>query len=152
VSFFDPVNPTTKAETDFVSVRGDLRGIPGSVFLVAFDINGNQIASDTQPDSGGALLSVAAAGIHTVRMFSGTGTVAFDDLTFNPVVAVPGGAVPEPNTCLLLAACLALAVFRRRRTAGRRGGRLTWLLKLRRSQVGTMQPTSLAHRAVLIQS
>jgi hypothetical protein len=114
VSFFDPANPTTRAETDFVSVRGDLRGIPGNVFLVAFDINGNQIASDTQPDSGGPLLSVSAAGIHMLRMFSGTGTVAFDDLTFNPVVAAPDGVIPEPNTCLLLAAGLALAVFRRR--------------------------------------
>src|SRR5689334_10990789 len=80
VSFFDPANPTTNAETNFVSVRGDLRGIPGNVFLVALDSNGNQIASDTQPDSGGTLLSVSATGIHTVRMFSQTGTVAFDDL------------------------------------------------------------------------
>lgn len=49
-----------------------------------------------------------------VSMFSGTGAVAFDDLTFNTVAAVPE-TVPEPDTyAVLVGTGLALALLGRR--------------------------------------
>lgn len=116
VSFVDPLNPTTNATTNFVSVRGDLRGTIGNVILLAFDINGSQIASDSKPDVGGASLAVSAAGIHSVRFFSQSGSVAFDDLTFNTVVSA--GSVPEANTSILLLAGLAFLAYGRLRMSG----------------------------------
>jgi hypothetical protein len=115
VTFFDPTDVTRPAVTDFVSVRADLRGIPGSVRLVAYGVDGSQIGSDTQPDSLGPLLSVSTPGIHSVTFFSDSGTVAFDDLTFNPVAAVPDGVIPEPGTlALMLGGGLALVCLRGR--------------------------------------
>jgi hypothetical protein len=96
ISFFDPGNPSVPAVTDFVSVRGDNGGSGLPITLNAFDVEGNLIASFTTVDAGGATLTVAAVGIHSVQ-FVGTrdeeGGVALDDLTFNPVTPVSVAAV-----------------------------------------------------------
>jgi hypothetical protein len=90
-SFFDPNNPSSRAVTNFVSVRGDLIGTGQSITLKAFDVNGRLIASATGDDTGGATLAVTSPGIHSVQ-FLGTqdfGGVALDDFTFNPVTPFP---------------------------------------------------------------
>ena len=81
-AFFDPTG-TVKYVVASVSVRGDLEPIPGSKTLEAYDVDGNLLASDTQPDSNPAPLAVSARGIHRVRMFSQSATVGFDDLRFD---------------------------------------------------------------------
>ena len=102
-AFFDPSNTTTKAVTDFVSLRGDLWGGGSPISLIAYDLDGNVIASDTQPDTGGATLSVSIPGIHSVRYIN-NGSVGIDDFTFNEPIAV---AVPEPSTFALMLLALA---------------------------------------------
>jgi hypothetical protein len=91
-AFFDPTG-SVKYVVTAVSVRGDLQPIPGSKTLEAYDVNGNLLGSDTQPDSNPAPLAVSAAGIHRIRMFSQSATVGFDDLRFDtpkPATACPG--------------------------------------------------------------
>jgi hypothetical protein len=103
VSFFDPSDPSRPAVTDFVSVRGDLRGERQSVTLNAFDVDGNLITSFTTTNVGGEALSISAPGIHSVQFLGTEDThgVALDDLTFNSVTpAVPndvGGTVTGVN-------------------------------------------------------
>lgn len=89
VSFFDPGSPTTKAVTDFVSIIGDLIPAAGSMILKAYDVNGVFINDDAKLDTGGTVLSISAAGIHYITVESSSGTVAFDNLSFNEVTAVP---------------------------------------------------------------
>jgi hypothetical protein len=117
VSFFDNGNISAPLTTNFVSIRGDNWTTSGlSVYLKAFDLDGNLIDQDVATDTGGVgvtlTLTVIAPGIHSVQFFGtdeGTGTVAFDDLTFDT-------PVPEPATiCLLGLGCLTL--LRRKRTA-----------------------------------
>jgi hypothetical protein len=107
VSFFDPRNPSRRAVTNFVSVRGDLQGEGQSITLNAFDVDGNLIASFTTTNVRGATLTVSTPGIHSVQ-FLGThlgthdeGGVALDDLTFNNVTPSGlndvGGAVSGVN-------------------------------------------------------
>lgn len=81
-AFFDPTG-SIKYVVSTVSVRGDLTPIPGNKTLEAYDILGNLLGSDTQPDSNPAPLAVSAAGIHRIRMFSQSATVGFDDLRFD---------------------------------------------------------------------
>lgn len=81
-AFFDPTG-SVKYVVTAVSVRGDLRPIPGSKTLEAYDVDGNLLGSDTQPDSNPAPLAVNAAGIHRIRMFSQSATIGFDDLRFD---------------------------------------------------------------------
>lgn len=103
------------AVTDLVSIKGDLIPTAGNVFLNAYDIDGNLIASDIQPDSPApATLMVAAKGIHRIEFYSKSGTVAFDDLRFNTPVGEVGDT-PEPaSIALVLGGGLALFTFRRR--------------------------------------
>lgn len=110
--------------TDFVSVRADKSGANGNLILSAFDILGNLITTDTKNDGGGATLSISATGIHHVT-FTGNGTAALDDFSFNtptpidepPVVVVPG--VPDAGSTVLLlgGSIAALAGYRRRISA-----------------------------------
>ena len=91
-AFFDPTG-TVQYVVSTVSIRGDLQPIPGNKTLEAYDVNGNLLGSDTQPDSNPAPLAVSAAGIHRIRMFSQSATVGFDDLRFDtpkPATACPG--------------------------------------------------------------
>ena len=94
IQFFDPDNPSNPSVTDFVSVRSDLKPMPGTVTIKVFDVDGNLLDSFTTNDevddgnggvTGGAILSISVTGIHTVQLFSTSGTVAFDDFSFNSV-------------------------------------------------------------------
>ena len=90
ISFFDPVSPATPAITDSVSITGDLRPIAGDIILKAYDVNGVLLGIDQQPDSpGGRIVSLSTPNIHFVTVESTSGTVAFDNLSFNDVSAIP---------------------------------------------------------------
>jgi PEP-CTERM motif len=98
VTFFDTLNPSLLAVTDFVSIRGDKIAVSGTATLEAFDIAGGSLGSITANDiAGGLTLALSQSGIHSIRISETSGTVAFDDLTFNPVTA----AVPLPASLLL---------------------------------------------------
>jgi RHS repeat-associated protein len=79
---------TTPAVTDFVSIQGDEIPIAGDVIFSAYDIGGNLLASGSQPDTKGGLYSLSAPGIHEFRLHSTSGTVAYDNLSFD-VPAAP---------------------------------------------------------------
>jgi len=104
------------AVTNMVSIKGDLIPIAGTVTLEAFDSNGSLVGSDVKPDSPApASLSLSASGIHSIRFFSQSGTVAFDDLAFNTPVAVDA-TIPEPGSlALFLSGFVGLFAFRRRK-------------------------------------
>lgn len=102
----NPIVATFDGITDFVSLRGDYWGSQLPITLNAYDIAGALIGSDTALDSGGTLLSVSVAGIHSVQ-FLGThdfGGVAIDDFTFNAPAAAK--TVPEPESLILTALAL----------------------------------------------
>lgn len=89
ITFFKPGDPSIKAVTDFVSIRGDLCGDGRPITLKAFDVDGNLVGSSTKADWG-AILTVSTASkiIHEVRLYGHPEPyaegVAWDDLTFNP--------------------------------------------------------------------
>jgi hypothetical protein len=101
-TFFDPSNPSVAATTNFVSLRGDLRGSPSQlVTLNAYDVNNQLIATFTTADVGGETLSAAASGIHSIQFLGSVADVpgvAVDDFTFNSVTA----PVPEPSTWAMM--------------------------------------------------
>ena len=98
VTFFDTLNPSLLAVTDFVSIRGDKIAISGTATLEAFNVAGGSLGLVTVSDiAGGLTLALSQGGIHSVRISETSGTVAFDNLTFNPVTA----AVPLPASLLL---------------------------------------------------
>jgi len=109
-AFFLPASPATLAVTNFVSVRADLIGAGGQITLEAFDIHGDSLATDTQVDLGGPTLEISAAGIHSVRFFSDSNNVAFDDFSFGTLQAVP-----EPSSLLLVGFAAVGLISRRRR-------------------------------------
>jgi hypothetical protein len=101
---------TTPAVTDFISIQGDEIPLPGNVIFSAYDVNGNLLASSTAPDTAGGTYSLSASGIHEFRLHSESGTVAYDNLSFDTPVA-PTSAVPEPGTlplCTVASAGLLL--------------------------------------------
>ena len=100
IEFFLPSNPAVPAVTDFFSIRGDLIANGNHpVTLEAFDVTGGLLGSMTQIDSQPWTLSFAGAGIHSVHISQApvAFSAAFDDLTFNALVAVP-----EPSAFALL--------------------------------------------------
>jgi hypothetical protein len=87
-NFFDPNNISTQAVTNYVEIRGDnISDGTGGTFS-AYDINGVLLGSDSQTNVSGNTFVLAFEGIHSVK-FTGSGTIALDDLTFNPVTAIP---------------------------------------------------------------
>lgn len=110
---------TTAAVTDHISIQGDEEPIPGNVIFSAYDVNGNLVASGVQPDTAGGLYSLSASGIHEFRLHSTSGTVAYDNLSFDTPAAI--SSAPEPGTIGFLALGLtSIAGARLRRFAGKR--------------------------------
>jgi hypothetical protein len=121
-SFFDPANPARKATTDFFSLRGDFWGGGNTALIEAFDIHGDLIGSDAQPDVGGQVYSLSLPGIHSVRysgvelLPDGSGGIGLDDVRFNRV-----SSVPEPAGIALLIGWLipGIAFWRKHNKARR---------------------------------
>jgi hypothetical protein len=99
---------TTPAVTDLISIQGDEEPIPGNVVFSAYDVNGNLVASGIQPDSAGGTYELSAAGIHEFRLHSTSGTVAYDNLSFDTPSAT--SSAPEPDTIGLIALGIASIV------------------------------------------
>lgn len=115
---------TTAAVTDFISIQGDEEPIPGNVVFSAYDVNGNLLASGTLPDTAGGVYSLSAVGIHEFRLHSDSGTVAYDNLSFDtpaapPAVVTPSGT-PEPASLALFATGAITLGFGRKLLAGKR--------------------------------
>ena len=115
VEFFLPTQTTQAAVTNFVTIRGDLQPAAGILSMAAYDLYGELIGSHQATDTGGTMLAVFAPGIHAIEV-TGTGTVAFDDLSYGELSAAT--ATPEPGSLLLLGTGLAALSDRRRRRRG----------------------------------
>ena len=92
VSFWDPSSPATKAVTDYVSIVGDKIPEAGKILtLTAYGVNGNFLGAVMKADSsdGTPLYIDYLTGIHSITIESDTNTVAFDNLEFEEVTAVP---------------------------------------------------------------
>ena len=83
-----PNDPTTPAVTDFVSITADEFGDGRTIGLEGYDANGQLLATTSAVDMNGPTLSLAAPGIHSIKIL-GTSTTAFDDLTFAQLYAAP---------------------------------------------------------------
>ena len=122
VTFWDPANSATQGVTTFVQIRGDRIPIAGSVTMKVFDPLGLLLATVTVPDAVGATLTYNGANVHSVEITGTSSTVAFDDLQFGEITAVPGvpvdpAVVPEPASIVLFGTgALLLGVVSRRRT------------------------------------
>src|SRR5262249_29871651 len=93
IDLVDPSDPSVPAVTDFASIRGDVNGSSNTLTMQAFDINGNLLGSDTQPDVGGETVQLSIPGIHSVHIVMSTpngqgGGIGLDDLSFHSPVAV----------------------------------------------------------------
>lgn len=136
--FFIPSDPSIPAVTDYVAVTGDTHGNPAwTITLSVYDINSTLVGSTSAPDSwGGTTVAFTAVGIHSFRIGSNApdgDSVAFDNVTFNTLQAVP-----EPSSLFLLCLFLAAALSRLKRDRGTHGVRAsdrpTWLNFLLPSQ------------------
>jgi hypothetical protein len=118
ITFWDPANSATQGITNFVQIRGDLIPISGTVTMRVFDPLGALLATVTVPDIGGSTLTYNGANVHSVEITGSSATVAFDDLQFGAVSAVPGSTVPEPSAVAMFAggAILLAAAAQRRRS------------------------------------
>lgn len=109
ISFFDVANTSVKAETDIFKIQGDWYPLgSGQVFATAYDAGGNVLGSTSDTDDkvfgvSGPVLEFTLARIHSVVITGDNGTVAFDQLEYGTLTAIP-----EPGTWALLAGGLAL--------------------------------------------
>jgi hypothetical protein len=114
---------TTPAVTDSISIQGDEEPIAGNVIFTAYDVNGNLLTSGIAPDTAGGVYQLSAAGIHEFRLHSTSGTVAYDNLSFDIPGAPPvNGSAPEPGTTGFIALGISsfLWIQSGRRRAGKR--------------------------------
>jgi hypothetical protein len=94
----------TPAVTDAISIQGDEIPSFGNVVFTAYDVNGNEIATNTLEDTGGNTFSLTGAGIHEFRLHSTHGDVAYDNLVFDvPTAPTSLSSVPEPSSVGFLA-------------------------------------------------
>ncbi len=103
INFVDPSNPSVDAVTDFVSIRGDVDGSSNTLTMEAFDVNGDLIGTDTQPDTGGETVSVSTPGIQSVHIIMSTpqgqvGGIGLDNLMFDPPVPMANHLVVTAQT------------------------------------------------------
>ena len=117
--FFSIANTSVKATTGFVRVLGETFPDGSTLTLEAYGVAGNLLGSVSQNEGTvfgqGATLSLTLAGIQSVRFYSNSGTVGFDNIEFGALSAV--NAVPEPASWALMIAGFGLAgaAARRRR-------------------------------------
>jgi hypothetical protein len=112
---------TTPAVTDSISIQGDEIPIPGNVIFDAYDLDGNLIASGTAPDTAGGTYALSAPGIHEFQIHSESGTVAYDNLSFDtPGLQGSGTGAPEPATYGLIGLGLAGMALAGRRISRQR--------------------------------
>jgi hypothetical protein len=98
ITFNVPGSPSTPGATDFVSIRGDTIPATGRATMEAFDAEGTLLATVTAADrSGGLTLTIATPHIHSVRVTQTLSDIAYDDLRFNPPVAVRTLERPTAN-------------------------------------------------------
>jgi hypothetical protein len=102
IDFVDPSNPSVNAVTDFASIRGDVAGSSNTLTMQAFDIKGNLLGTDTQPDVGGETVKLSIPGIRSVHILMSTptgqaGGIGLDDLTFDPPVPVTNHLAVTPQ-------------------------------------------------------
>ena len=93
----------TPAVTDSISIQGDEIPSYGNVVFTAYDVNGNEIATNTIEDTGGNIFSLSVPGIHEFRLHSTHADVAYDNLVFDVPTAPPVSGVPEPASVAFLA-------------------------------------------------
>jgi hypothetical protein len=119
IRFIDPQRQSQPGTTDFFSIRGDLIGGGATEVTVrAFDAAGAEIASATRADVGGQTWTLSAPGMSRIILpASGgeTGDIAFDDLRFAPVRAIPLPPALVPGVLMLLA-IIATRIRRMRQT------------------------------------
>ena len=109
ISFFDVTDTSVKAVTNAFKIQGDWYPLGfGSVFATAYGAAGNILGSTSDTDNkiygvSGPVLQFNFAGIHSVVISGDQGSVAFDQLEYGPLTAVP-----EPGTWEMLAASFGL--------------------------------------------
>jgi hypothetical protein len=121
IEFFLP-GTSTPAATDSVSLQLDTLPLgSGTVTMQAFNLSGTQLGTITVTDIGpppSAPLALNIPGIHRVVVSETSATVAFDDLTFNPLTEATVAMVPTLSDYALLAliplVALVAAMPRRR--------------------------------------
>jgi hypothetical protein len=113
IQFFLP-GTSTPAATDAVSLQLDT--IPlgsGTVTMQAFNLSGALLGTITVTDIGpppSAPLALNIPGIHRIVVSETSATVAFDDLTFNPLTEATATSVPTLSEYALLGLILLIAL------------------------------------------
>ena len=114
IQFFLP-GTSTPAATDSVSLQLDT--IPlgsGTVTMQAFNLSGALLGAITVTDIGpppSAPLALNIPGIHRIVVSETSATVAFDDLTFNPLTDATVPIVPTLSDYALLGLMLLIALI-----------------------------------------
>jgi hypothetical protein len=114
IRFVSPLDASIPAATNSVSIRGDtfITSV-GTNTMLALDVNGSPVDFDIQIEPPASVLTVTGVGIHEVILI-GSGSTAFDDLSFEALYVVP-----EPASLILAttAALFGIVVSLRRRFA-----------------------------------
>ncbi len=116
INFVDPSNPSVDAVTNFVSIRGDVNGSSNTLTMEAFNVDGDLIGTDTQPDTGGETVSVSTPGIQSVHIIMSTpqgqvGGIGLDNLMFDPPVPVSSPAAVTTQSAASVTAAPASTIL-----------------------------------------